>query len=113
MLMRLAVSAFGAATLCTLLSQSVIAQPFPPHPDTPRRTLVIPVPCVGDCNGDGRVTVDEILTAINIALGNTPVSACPGLESGCEPGVVCIMEAVDNALNDCLPVQFRELRSYE
>lgn len=106
MLMRLVVSAFGAATLCTLLSQSVIAQPFPPHPDTPRRTLVIPVPCIGDCNGDGRVTVDEILTAINIALGNTPVSACPGADCSCAAqicvvGVDCILEAVDNALNGC------------
>ena len=28
------------------------------------------VGCIGDCNGDGRVTVDEIITAVNIALGN-------------------------------------------
>ena len=36
-----------------------------------------PVPCVGDCNGDGEVTVDELLTMVNIALGNLPVTACP------------------------------------
>jgi hypothetical protein len=63
--------------------------------------------CVGDCNGDGRVTVDEILTGINIALGNTPVSACPAFNcppctvSSCLPGVDCFLEAVDNALEGC------------
>jgi hypothetical protein len=48
------------------------------------------------------VTVDEILTAINIALGNVIVGACPT--------IICldvcvdigwILEAVDNALNEC------------
>jgi hypothetical protein len=33
--------------------------------------------CVGDCNHDRSVTVDEILTMVNIALGNADVSACP------------------------------------
>ena len=28
--------------------------------------------CVGDCNGDGIVSVDEILTGVSIALGNLP-----------------------------------------
>lgn len=27
-----------------------------------------PPPCVGDCNGNGQVTVDEILAAVNNAL---------------------------------------------
>ena len=32
--------------------------------------------CTGDCNADGQVTIDELITAINIALGNAPLSAC-------------------------------------
>jgi hypothetical protein len=32
--------------------------------------------CVGDCNHDSQVTVDEILTMVNIALGNALVTAC-------------------------------------
>lgn len=32
--------------------------------------------CLGDCNGDGQVEVDEVLAAANISLGNTPVSSC-------------------------------------
>ncbi len=35
--------------------------------------------CVGDCNNDGAVTINEIITMVNIALGNAPVTTC---ESG-------------------------------
>jgi hypothetical protein len=34
--------------------------------------------CVGDCNGDGEVTINELITGVNIALGATPVSQLPG-----------------------------------
>jgi len=33
-------------------------------------------PCVGDCNRDDIVTVDELLTMVNAALDDTPVDAC-------------------------------------
>ena len=33
--------------------------------------------CVGDCNGDEEVTINELLTGVNIALGNAPVESCP------------------------------------
>ena len=29
--------------------------------------------CVGDCNGDGTVTINELITGVNIALGSAPV----------------------------------------
>jgi hypothetical protein len=32
--------------------------------------------CVGDCDGDTVVTVDELVTMVNIALGNRPVDDC-------------------------------------
>ncbi len=32
--------------------------------------------CVGDCNGDGEVTVDEVVTMVNIALGNQNIESC-------------------------------------
>jgi hypothetical protein len=38
-----------------------------------------------DCNGDGVVTIDEILLAINVALGNAPLSLCPAAASACQP----------------------------
>jgi hypothetical protein len=32
--------------------------------------------CTGDCNGDDEVTANELITIVNIAPGNTNVSAC-------------------------------------
>jgi hypothetical protein len=59
--------------------------------------------CVGDCGGDDMVTVDEILTMVNIALGNTPVADClAGDRSG--DGTITVDEiltAVNSALNGC------------
>ena len=62
--------------------------------------------CVGDCSGnDSTVTIDEVITMVNIALGNTSSSACPGVEAWCNSGlgvtVDCIILAVLNALDDC------------
>jgi hypothetical protein len=62
----------------------------------------MPIACVGDCNGNGTVTVDEILTMVNIALGNADATACPnGIPSGVEVNVALILQAVNNALNGC------------
>jgi hypothetical protein len=35
--------------------------------------------CVGDCDDDGTVTVDEIVKGVNIALGELPLDQCPRL----------------------------------
>lgn len=62
--------------------------------------------CCGDCTNDGWVTVDELLTVVNIALGNVEVSECEiGDEN--DDGRITIDEiliAVNNALNGCLDV---------
>jgi hypothetical protein len=62
-----------------------------------------PLKCVGDCGGDRVVTVDEILTMVNIALGNTPVTDClAGDRNGDETITVDeILTAVNNALSGC------------
>ncbi|HXQ24506.1 MAG TPA: choice-of-anchor Q domain-containing protein, partial [Candidatus Acidoferrales bacterium] len=58
--------------------------------------------CIGDCNATGSVTVDEILTLVNIALGTAQPSACPhGVPNGAEANVVLILQAVNHALNGC------------
>jgi hypothetical protein len=41
--------------------------------------------CPGDCNGDGRVSIGELITVINMNLGLAPVSACPA--GAREPGM--------------------------
>ena len=58
--------------------------------------------CVGDCDGKGSVTVDELLTMVNIALGNAQGPACPhGVPSGAAVNVALIIQAVNTALNGC------------
>jgi hypothetical protein len=74
--------------------------------------------CIGDCNGDGPVSIDELVTGIGIALGTLPSSACAAFDcnADCHPGpvlstppipgvtIACLIRAVDNALNGCPPV---------
>ena len=35
---------------------------------------------VGDCDGDGRVTVSELVNAVGIALGAAPLDRCPAVD---------------------------------
>ena len=37
--------------------------------------------CVGDCDGSGDVTINEIITCVNIALGTAAVSTCSACDS--------------------------------
>jgi hypothetical protein len=59
--------------------------------------------CPGDCNGDGQVTINELITGVNIALGSTPVSNCPSFDVNHDGSVVIneLISAVNAALNGC------------
>ena len=59
--------------------------------------------CVGDCNGDGVVTVNELITGIGMALGSLPASTCLSFGVPQSSSIVIgnIVRAVDNALNGC------------
>lgn len=59
--------------------------------------------CVGDCSGDCRVTVNEIVTIVNIALGSAPLSACAAFfpDDGHIPEIPDITQAINNALFGC------------
>ena len=58
----------------------------------------------GDCSGSNEVTVDEILTMVNIALGNAPLLDCEAADSNHDGHVTIdeILTAVNNALNGCV-----------
>ena len=59
-------------------------------------------PCVGDCSGDGVVTVSELISGVDIALGEQPVNTCPAFTNA--SGMVDIAQLVTgvrNALNGC------------
>lgn len=61
--------------------------------------------CVGDCDGSGEVTVNEIIVMVNIALGTQQLSACPVADPNGDGEVTVneIIQAVNNALNGCPP----------
>jgi len=59
--------------------------------------------CVGDCDGDGRVKVDELVTGVNIALANLTVDACENFDADHNTRVTVdeLVSGVNNALNGC------------
>jgi hypothetical protein len=60
--------------------------------------------CVGDCDESAEVTVDELVTLVNVDLGSQGWSACPlgDANSDGEVTVDEILLAVDHALYGCL-----------
>lgn len=80
----------------------------PESTSTPTSTMAVtqaptPIACVGDCNRDSQVTVDEIVRAVNIALGNSFVSTCLAVDGNGDNQVTVdeIVRAVNSALNGC------------
>jgi hypothetical protein len=67
------------------------------------RVAAAPVPCTGDCDASGEVTVDELIRGVNIALGTAAVAQCPSFDANGD-GAVTVSElitAVNNALGGC------------
>jgi hypothetical protein len=62
--------------------------------------------CVGDCDSLGHVTVEEVLTMVNIALGNDSVSSCGAGDANGDSQITIdeILAAVNNALSGCPPL---------
>ena len=71
--------------------------------NTVSATWTTPGGCVGDCDGRGGVTVDELLTMVNIALGNTDVSSCGSGDENDDGRITVdeILTAVNAALEGC------------
>jgi hypothetical protein len=60
--------------------------------------------CIGDCDGDGVVQINELVLGVGIALGTSELSACSNLDNG--QGMVTVdrlVAAVNNALCSCSP----------
>jgi hypothetical protein len=59
--------------------------------------------CPGDCDGDRRVAISELISAVNIALSRAAVATCAAVDRD-RDGVVRINElisAVGSALGGC------------
>jgi Ca2+-binding EF-hand superfamily protein len=62
---------------------------------------------VGDCGGDGEVSVNELITMVNVALGSANVSTCLAGDANGD-GMITVNEiiaGVNKALNGCLAGQ--------
>ncbi len=59
--------------------------------------------CAGDCNGDGSVTINELIAGVNIALGNTAVTSCPSFDRNSDGSVTIneLIAGVNAALAGC------------
>lgn len=59
--------------------------------------------CVGDCNEDFFVTVDELVAGVNIALGNVPLDQCPPFDANGDGRVTVdeLLKAVNSLLVGC------------
>lgn len=66
---------------------------------------VVPVAsaaCVGDCDGNGLVTVDELLRGARMALGALPNDACVAMGNGGDRVTIGeVVAAVDSLLHGC------------
>ena len=60
--------------------------------------------CVGDCNTDGNVPINELIVGVNIALGSSPVASCTAFDRNGD-GQVSIDEllaGVNSAIDVCV-----------
>jgi len=67
-----------------------------------RATLEAP-PCAGDCDGDGGVTIDELIRGVELALRDGSTVGCAALDADGDDRVVVaeLIAAVAAALNGC------------
>ena len=59
--------------------------------------------CGGDCDTDGQVMVHEVITAVNIALGNSALDSCVPADKNGDGQITIdeVLAAVSNALTGC------------
>lgn len=61
------------------------------------------VACVGDCNGDDTVPINELIVGVNVALGGSPVGACEAFDRNTngEVSIDELLAGVNAALGGC------------
>lgn len=101
-------TATATPTRTSPLSGTATVTPTPPTPTATATTSTAPL-CVGDCNGTGMVTVDNLVRMVGIALAEQSIcpsdgsNGCLAGDSNCDCQITVdeIIQAVDNALNGC------------
>jgi hypothetical protein len=90
----------GSVTVGDGMSSTPTTTPEATLTPTPTNT---PKPCLGDCDRQGEVTVNELITMVNIALGNAGASMCTAGDANGDGEITIneIVAGVNNALNGC------------
>lgn len=61
-------------------------------------------PCIGDCSGDGPVSISDLVTGANVVAGAAPPEACEAILCnglGVPVQINCLIDAINNALQGC------------
>jgi hypothetical protein len=95
-----------AAATTFMISVAADAPPTPTATATPPPTATPSPPpsdCTGDCDGDGGVTINELITGVNLALGGSAASTCAAFDANGDGEVTIdeLLVAVNRALNGC------------
>jgi hypothetical protein len=100
-------TATSVPTATGTTTRSATATPHTPSlpspTGTPAATGTPPPFCRGDCNRDGAVTIDELVTAVGLALADGAPADCPAIDTGGDGHVTIdeLVRAVTNALGGC------------
>ncbi|MBI3784387.1 MAG: lytic polysaccharide monooxygenase [Deltaproteobacteria bacterium] len=91
------------ATLTPTPMPTVTLTLVPTPTSTPESPPTPSVVCAGDCDGSGEVTIEEIITLVNIALDVAPVGACAAGDENADQQITIdeILAAVSNAITGC------------
>jgi len=59
--------------------------------------------CLGDCNGDGRVTIDDVVRAVGVLLGGNFLATCSACDANGDGRITVdeLVRAVGNLLSGC------------
>ena len=92
----------SATATGTAVAPTVTATETRTAPATPTVTAIS---CIGDCDHNGVVTVNELITGVSIALDTLPLSRCPAFDCAGDGQVevACLIAGVNAALSGCPP----------
>src|SRR5262245_3841746 len=95
-------TATPTTALATATASHTPTATAPPPSPTPTETPTV-VACVGDCNGDGEVGINELILGVNIALGNQPLNACRAFDPSGNGSIEIneLIAAVNSSLSGC------------
>jgi hypothetical protein len=87
----------------TATSTPTVPLPSPTNTVAAPTATATALPCSGDCDGNRVVSIEELVAAVRVALGQAGVAICPAANSdgGLSIEIQELIRAVRNALDGC------------